>query len=281
MKSRTFPYALFSPSGNTTALLLESVPAPYREGIIRELLEDEGLGIEQVGFLEAESRDRLDAKPLACLEMMGGEFCGNAARAAGAWLAMQAAQPDDRQLEVSLYVSGSNDPVQCYVELERDGTPQNCACQMPLPEKISFWQAEIEGRRYSVPRIDFPGITHLILADVEASAGILPLLVDQLGIEAEAVGVMFTRENYRQMIPLVYVAATGSTVFEGGCGSGTAAVGALLAFSAKASISATIQQPKGHITVEAHCRKDKIQHLKIGGDVNFMGRHEIVLEVIE
>jgi diaminopimelate epimerase len=280
MTNRFFRYALFDPSGNTTALLIDPVPKPYRASVVRQLLDDQLQGIEQVGFLTVETEPGGPA-PLPRLEMMGGEFCGNAARATGAWVAMHQGRPSAKQLEIMLTVSGSGQPVRCLVDLDEIGTAQNSACQMPLPEKITFWQAEIDGRRYSVPRVDFPGITHLILADIPADASLLPLLVDQLGIKAEAVGVMFTRDNYRQMIPLVYVAASASTVFEGGCGSGTAAVGALLAFSAKASISATINQPAGKITVEAQYQGEQIQQLTISGDVNYKGIREILVEEME
>lgn len=78
---------LADPAGNRTALVEErAVKESSKREISRRLLEDASLAIEQVGYFRMEG-----AGSPAHLEMMGGEFCGNAARSFGLFLAKSAA----------------------------------------------------------------------------------------------------------------------------------------------------------------------------------------------
>ena len=66
------------PAGNRTAIVRTPVPADQRAQIAAEILKIRGLRAEQVGF---------ETLPVmggaGRLDMMGGEFCGNAARSYG------------------------------------------------------------------------------------------------------------------------------------------------------------------------------------------------------
>ena len=69
-------YILADPSGNTTAFVLSPVP-PHQYGpVARAVMER--LKAEQVAFLH-------DGR----MDMMGGEFCGNASRSFALWQALQ------------------------------------------------------------------------------------------------------------------------------------------------------------------------------------------------
>ena len=70
------------PAGNRTALVLSPVPPEGRGPLAARLMALPELHAEQVGFVLPPS-----AGGLFRLEMMGGEFCGNAARSFGLYLA--------------------------------------------------------------------------------------------------------------------------------------------------------------------------------------------------
>ena len=65
-----------SPTQNVTILALTQVPRAIQPEIAALLLRYDGVGGEQVGFIEESKSARLR------LQMMGGEFCGNASMAA-------------------------------------------------------------------------------------------------------------------------------------------------------------------------------------------------------
>ena len=77
------------PAGNRTAIVRTPVPADQRAQIAAKLLQIKELRAEQVGF---------ETSPVmggaGRLDMMGGEFCGNAARSYGylLWKEKQEAQ---------------------------------------------------------------------------------------------------------------------------------------------------------------------------------------------
>ena len=73
-------YVKADPGGNTTILVLDAVPASRRAAVAGAILACPDLAAEQVGYIRfpagAENGVRID--------MMGGEFCGNASRSAAA-----------------------------------------------------------------------------------------------------------------------------------------------------------------------------------------------------
>ena len=78
---REYEVAVLDPAGNVTAIVLSDVLAAERARIAAQLLRLPELRIEQAAFLTA---PRCGGE--IRLEMMGGEFCGNALRCA--WLAI-------------------------------------------------------------------------------------------------------------------------------------------------------------------------------------------------
>ena len=75
----TIDYLVADPSGNTTILVLTPVPKEEHSALAAKLLALPGIEAEQVGYVTREA-----GKPLR-VDMMGGEFCGNASRSAAAW----------------------------------------------------------------------------------------------------------------------------------------------------------------------------------------------------
>ena len=68
---RRLRFYKISPGGNATILILDPVAPEDRAPLARLLLDTNHIHAEQVGYLN------LEARPVR-LDMMGGEFCGNA-----------------------------------------------------------------------------------------------------------------------------------------------------------------------------------------------------------
>lgn len=83
-QKREYTVAVLDPTGNVTAIVCSDVPAAERARVAAQILRLPELGIEQVAFLTA-PRSGGEIR----LEMMGGEFCGNALRCAGFYQALR------------------------------------------------------------------------------------------------------------------------------------------------------------------------------------------------
>ena len=83
-QKREYTVAVLDPAGNVTAIVCSDVPAAERARVAAQILRLPELGIEQVAFL-TEPRSGGEIR----LEMMGGEFCGNALRCAGFYQALR------------------------------------------------------------------------------------------------------------------------------------------------------------------------------------------------
>ncbi|MNG33792.1 hypothetical protein D3C84_1201190 [compost metagenome] len=81
------------------------------------------------------------------------------------------------------------------------------------------------------------------------------------------------------MAPLIYVPPLDSLVWERGCGSGTASVGAYLAWKHGGAIAAPIKQPGGIIHVTAQCENGEISSLTIEGAVEIVAEGKAYIEV--
>ena len=78
-------YISADPAGNLTALTLTQVKPEERAAVAARMMVRCPEGFEQVGFIGAHAADAA----LPRLDMMGGEFCGNAARAFAYWVERQ------------------------------------------------------------------------------------------------------------------------------------------------------------------------------------------------
>ncbi|MCL2320286.1 MAG: hypothetical protein FWC45_09390, partial [Treponema sp.] len=79
------------PAKNITVFILEPVETPAeRRALAMAILADTRLRAEQVGFVTPPSSGKAapgTGAPLWRLDMAGGEFCGNAARSFGLYVA--------------------------------------------------------------------------------------------------------------------------------------------------------------------------------------------------
>lgn len=236
------------PAGNITAVVLTPVPPALRPALSRAIMA-EGRA-EQVGFAAVPQLGGM-----CRLEMMGGEFCGNAVRSYGCLWAMEH-RLGKKNLPVE--ISGAVKPVP--VMADPDGA-QSYA-DMPLPLGMNW--LTVEGRRY--PLILCQGICHLLALGQKPEHAFLEAARSQLNaLEQEAWGIMFLEEQ--RLVPAVYVKSTDSLVWESSCGSGSVAAAWYLAGENPAQQTFRFQEPGGEIHVSVQRENGTISACFMGGAV--------------
>jgi diaminopimelate epimerase len=239
---RTLRFYKASPGGNATILVLDPVPEGRRAEIARLLMDANHLQAEQVGFLD------LAATPVR-LDMMGGEFCGNACRAAAAVMAREGKGLQGSGVELcgDLSVSGVRRPVRLRVLSDS----HECWVEMPLPEGFDGSTQGIAELAPGMGLVRLSGITHLCLDEelhpfAEDFAGAAAALRARFGLDAEAVGCIWYRTRPVCAIkPVVWVRSTGSTHCETGCGSGSLALALWLGRGQNLPMDLPVLQPSG------------------------------------
>ena len=260
---KTYRYVTLDPTGNLTCLVLDPVEKPDEAEVTRTLLAR----CEQVAYLAPPEKP----EAAAGIRLMGGEFCGNAAMATAAWLVKDELKPEAPKT-LLLEVSGAANPVQCRVRKTEDGFEGTV--EMPGTPEIS--KETLCGIPFTLVRME--GIVHLICEDrvferKEAEA-LLGEIAGQLPDEAAGL-IQWNREK-QYMVPLVYVRGSGSLVWEHGCGSGSAAVGAAEALrNGEGETVTAVVQPGGLITVSARLENGRIRSLNISGKIK-MGSETVV-----
>ena len=265
----------FSSSGNITVLVTSPVPRERQAEIAVRLLAHDGVGGEQVGYIEPPADDRAPAR----LQMMGGEFCGNASMSLGAVLARKSGLPDGKAADMLLEVSGCAALVSCRIE--RVGSAWRGTVQMPLPTAIGEIELETDDGFLRVPLVRMPGIAHLI---PPAAAGLSEAQLRRRlpewnqAISADALGVLTWDTAASAIDPLVYVPSTGTIVREHGCGSGTAAIGCWQAVAAGKTFKAPIRQPGGDISVTAKFGNGAVTEVAITGTIKIVAEGTAYME---
>ena len=266
---RDIRYILLDPTGNLTCLVLDRVEKEEEAALTKGLLSL----CEQVAYLEPPARP----EAIARIRLMGGEFCGNAAMAAAAWLTRDRAA-EEKALSLLLEVSGTVNPVLCKVRKKEDGYEGS----VRLPGVPEIRPVEFCGIRFIQARME--GIVHLIYEGenlpTDQAEGLLRTIAEQL--PDDAVGLLQWNREKQSMIPLVYVRGSRSMVWEHGCGSGSAAVGAYEALrqqerpGTKAGrVTTAVIQPGGTIQAVAETDGKSVVSVSITGKVRFGEKIEI------
>ena len=261
------------PAKNITVFVLDPVESPPgRAALARAILAEKSIGAEQVGFVVpgAAFPNTAAGPGLWRLEMAGGEFCGNAARSFGFYVAMVLGLKGKTTLFVS--VSGADGPVRVEVDAEKS----RASAEMPKP--LAVKTLDYEGR--ALPVLIFEGITHIIAPDLEAKSETFYAIKSLAEREffspngllekalPSAVGVMFYDTASRFTRPAVYVRGVDSLVFESSCGSGSAALGVWLSRELCDGVAGCLlTQPGGVIETEVTKRAGEISAISIGGEV--------------
>lgn len=233
-------YLLADPTKNITVLVTTPVSRALQPELASLLLDLEPEA-EQVGFVETAADGQMR------LQMMGGEFCGNATMSMAAWLHRDL--PVGAECALALPVSGAPEPVPCRVT-HIDGCFIGTV-SMPLPERVETLSLPVCGVMQSLPVVFLPGICHVIVpADmIRRDQAEETLRAWSELLPGEAMGLLLLDESQTAFMPLVYVRPTDSCVWERGCGSGSASIGAWLTQVRGADQCVSLRQPGGVIQV--------------------------------
>jgi diaminopimelate epimerase len=216
-------YRIYSLGGNDTALVIGDDYSDYRA--INDEIMAAHPNVEQVGFLSATEYK---------LTMAGGEFCGNASRAACFFYL------DGKPGEIELQTCGMS--VYCGIDESGD-----VWLKLPLPPV-----KQIDDGLYAVK---LEGITHIVITD-EA-----PPAVGMIILSKDAGGGIHssdaTRGGELRINPFVYVRSVDTFFNETACLSGT------IAAAAVGGTDARVTQPSGNV-IAAGFEKDTI---KVSGTV--------------
>ena len=253
-------YTIFDPTGNITLLVTSPVPRGLQSQAASQLLCREETA-EQVGFLEFSDGEQ------PRLQMMGGEFCGNASMSLGVWLCQQERLPAGMTVDFQLDVSGTDAPVPCSV------TPlPGCSIgtvSMPLPERIEDRTFPLSNGEITLPVVFLPGICHIIAPNGTIqryqAEDLLRVWADTL--PTLAVGLLLLDEQRMHFDPLVLVKDTDTAVWEHGCGSGTAAIACWFTSQHKAGQCLSLKQPGGTIAAVTTWDSNAVTSLTITGTV--------------
>lgn len=264
-------FAKLNPTENMTILVTDPVPRERHSAVADALMAYGSVGGEQVGFLEEPTLPGARMR----LQMMGGEFCGNATMSLAALLAFQEDLPDGGEAIYPLEVSGAAEIVNCRIE--RCGDACRGAVRMPLPEAIR--EVDFAGG-VRCPVVFFPGIAHAIVREGVLRASDAPRCIEAWydACNAEAMGIILVDDALDRIRPLVYVRSTNSSVWERGCGSGTAALGAWWAAQRREDIRIDVSQPGGTICVRACWEENRVSELEIRGAVRLACTGEAWIE---
>ena len=207
-ESRTLHVIKCSPSGNITSLVFTPVERKFHARISQEIMRSQP-DVEQVGFIESAD----DPTALGRLQMMGGEFCGNAASAFFYVLAHQ-----NHLQRAQFEVSGKSAPL--FAEMIDEKVELN------LSERVQLWASH---KLETAEVVEMEGITHLLCEipvpkDKESYAR--ELLSENQLLDCPAAGVIFYNQTgpQIQITPVVWVKATQTLVSESACASGTMAL---------------------------------------------------------
>jgi diaminopimelate epimerase/GNAT superfamily N-acetyltransferase len=232
--------AVMYPSGNTTAIVFDQLLS-----VDRKLLNDQIMAswkvkspdqpeIEQCCFVTPP----LSPDSVCRVEMLGGEFCGNATRSA-AWLVTGGANYSGL-----IEVSGVEDPLPFST---KDG---QVTVGMPLPEAAGPARTLEEGLL-----VQLDGITQLVVTDpgkrqVKSPRQLLESLLaaNSYGLaEQPAVGVSYFDTSIGKASFCVWVKEVATVFDETACGSGTSAIGIAVATKERRAVRLPVIQPSGEV----------------------------------
>jgi diaminopimelate epimerase len=220
--------------GNGTAIQFLEQPLTRKDYTTRGQALGEQMkpdGAEQAGFLVV---------PDSHFEMAGGEFCGNASRAAALLLSESTGSR-----EVDFTVSGFDGKVHGIVDRRSDALFY-VRCEFPgMPTQVTPVTLS-NGQHADIA--DLGGIVHVVIqgefpAEAEAYRTAHREISEQLDLgEREAVGVIWVEQTQDGVLihPVVWVKAVDTFFYEESCGSGTIA-------TCRVTGTSNITQPTGKI----------------------------------
>ena len=252
------------PAGNITIFVTSPMNRTQYPSVANALLAVEEFHGEQVGFIEEKSDGTKH------MQMMGGEFCGNATRSFGYLLGMEHVCEGKKPEMIEVDVSGCAGTLLVEVDHEA-GTSKTT---MPLPEKI----IDVNVPEYGIYHVVvFDGISHVIVKGPKREETFVKTVVKAVmeQYKSDAVGLMFLEpsgdgmERRYRITPVVYVEETKSLVWESSCGSGSMAAAVYLSKMKKdGTYVYLLKHPGGVIEATVVKEDGKVIQCKMGGPVS-------------
>lgn len=250
-----------SPTENMTLLIETPVPRERQLSVAQRLIAYGSVYGEQAGYIEAPQSPPAAKR----LQMMAGEFCGNATLSLAAWLAKEAGLSVGETRAYLLEVSGAAGLVRC--EITKGETDFFGKVAMPLPKSVGRRSFSLDGEQMELATVEFEGITHIIVSAASWSTERAERAAKAWAAELPAAfGILLLDEQEYTLQPLVCVQGV-SLIWERGCGSGTSAVGVYLAQKEGRNVALSLKQPGGIMGVEAEVTDGKITALSMTGRV--------------
>lgn len=257
---RPVTFYKLSPGGNTTILVTRQESDPVkRAAIATELMDPLHLGAEQVGFVTQDAT-------IPRLEMMGGEFCGNAARSFAALLAYEGHSGLIRRsgaYEGCIAASGVS--THLNIRVRTDGHTYNAAVEIPVNE-----DTRVDSIQPGMDVVQLEGITHILLdvhkhpmpEDYVSAAG---RFRQQLALEEEeAVGCIWYSSQVSSPVSAPVSAPDDSHGFSRNSSHDVAHIvshgSSRLSSSANATESAKTEKNGSSQTIP--CNRDSAQHVQ-------------------
>ena len=265
MQKNKYNIVVAKPANNITVFVLDYVEKEYYKDIAKNILENTDFNAEQVGFVKEPIMGG-DVR----LEMMGGEFCGNASRSIGMLFARQ---NNIESGNVLVEITGSDRPLNTKVDFENETSE----IDMPIPKRIESINVSGLGK---FPIVLIDGINHIIAESVDATDENFEKFKKAVyeNYDIEAFGVMFFDKEKNYITPAVYVKDTDTSFFESSCGSGTLATVTYLGQDLKDGVlKFDIKQPGGTIASQIYKENGEIKKITIGGVVKLSDKLEIEL----
>lgn len=272
-----------NPVENMTIFIMDEVNSAQHISVANKLMDYSNIHGEQVGFIENPRSLKGKSLNTLRLQMMGGEFCGNATRSLAALMVHHKLDSINESAEgfnVTLEVSGSEELLECLVRPTDVENIYYSQVSMPLPTRTSNTNILFEDKLIDLIRIDFPGISHFIveaslISDKEEFFNTLKIKMSKE--DFDAFGIMFYDSKDSFLEPLVYVKATDSKFWERSCGSGTSALGVALAIKNKMNTKEKVKQPGGDLEVKVDIVDGQIAKVYLDGKVEIVAEGNVFI----
>lgn len=265
----TIPYVVVSPGGNTTALVSAPLTRSQQPRIAQHLMLTDAR-LEQVGYVESPSLPGSSAH----LQMMGGEFCGNAARALAFLLWNHAELLDRRNVTtptITLELSGSPRPVQ--LTQHSQGRVNLLLTLLPTDYSVS--------ERLHTSVIRLPGIAHIIATNPREPERshrdhMNTVMLEHNLHDEKAIGHNHARVENDQWIitPLIWVRRTDTIMAETACASAVMALG-IREYQKNRTSVIDVVQPSGTIFTNTITPIARGIDVIIGSSVKMIERCEL------
>ncbi|WP_299088702.1 diaminopimelate epimerase [uncultured Metabacillus sp.] len=267
-----------NPTQNMTILVKSNYSVEKYKDIASKMMAYDSVYAEQVGFIAKPANKQAAAR----LQMAGDEFCGNACMALAALIAAEKGLKQNDLTEIVLEVSGTDSLIMCQVKKTSD--EYYCQVTMPIPKKIEQKTIKYDGNDLNIIIVRYQEFIHIVIEVDEFSKTVrekAQSLAKLLGVTLGAglIGILLYNPDSYELAPLIYVPYLDSMIWERGCGSGTASIGAYLAWKKKGEIVAKIKQPGGTINVFATYDIEEITSLSIEGAVGIVAQGKAFIDV--